>query len=53
MFKSLCCCVVLHQPATQQYTEQHSWQYTYTDGFLKYRMLPEDGLRKTENVGAY
>jgi hypothetical protein len=26
----------------------YCWQYTYAFGFLKNRMVPEDGLRKTE-----
>jgi hypothetical protein len=33
-----------YQPATQQHTAEHNWQYTYTVGFVKYQMLSEDGL---------
>ena len=29
-------------------TVNHNWQHTYTVVFLKYRMLPENGLSKTE-----
>ena len=32
----------------QQHTDLNIDDSTYTDGILKYRMLPEDGLSKTE-----
>ena len=40
------CLVSSQQPKRQRF--EHNWQYNYTVGFLKCRMLPDDGLWKTE-----
>jgi hypothetical protein len=38
--------VLASNPATHRL--EHEWQYTHIAGLLKYQMLPEDGLCKTE-----
>jgi hypothetical protein len=45
---------VFHQPATQQHTDyKQKCQYDNTVGFLKYQLLPEDCLIKTETCYSY
>ena len=43
---------MLHKPASQQHKNFNVLTYSSTAGFLKYRMLPEDGI-KPKHVEAY